>query len=359
MTRVAVLGAGAGGSAATAELTSKGHHVRLWNRSPETLEPFRQAGGVRYEGRLGHGLAKPEVLTSDLAEALDGAEVALVCLPAAAHPSLFRALAAARLSVALVLNPGGVGGALEARAVFQAEGAALPPVAELSTLTYVARKNTPDTVTVTGIAKRVWGATLPGGDEALNAARELYPNTVRAPDVLFTGLANVNLVLHPPGAVLGAAWVEATKGDFRFYVEGMTAGVARVMGALDAERQAVGRAFGHDLPSLIDEMAEIGTADRNAAARGKLAEAIRGGGANAEIQAPDSLDHRYYREDFAFGLLPFCELARLAGVEVPVATSLWRLGIALLGTELEDKGRSAVRMGLAARAELLEIVREG
>lgn len=359
MTRVAVLGAGAGGAAATAELTSGGHQVRLWNRSPETLEPFRKAGGVRHEGQLGHGLAKPEVVTTDLAEALEGIEVVLACLPAAAHPSLFRALAAARLNVALVLNPGGVGGALEARAVFQAAGAALPPLAELSTLTYVARKYTPDTVTVTGIAKRVWGATLPGGDEALNVAQELYPTIIPAPDVLFTGLANVNLVLHPPGAVLGAAWVEATKGDFRFYVEGMTPGVARVMGALDAERQTVGRAFGHDLPALIDEMAAIGTADRNAAARGELAEAIQGGGANAEIQAPDSFDHRYYREDFAFGLLPFCELARLAGVEVPVATGLWRLGVALLGTELEAEGRSAVRMGLGGRSELLEIVRKG
>lgn len=359
MTRVAVLGAGAGGAAATAELTSGGHHVRLWNRSPETLEPFRRAGGVRYEGQLGQGLAKPEILTSDLAEALEGADVALACLPAAAHPSLFRVLAAARLSVALVLNPGGVGGALEARAVFHAEGAALPPVAELSTLTYVARKYTPDTVTVTGIAKRVWAATLPGGEDALDLAQELYPPITRAPDVLFTGLANVNLVLHPPGAVLGASWVEATKGDFRFYVEGMTPGVARVMGALDAERQTVGRAFGHDLPSLIDEMAAIGTADPDAAARGELAGAIQGGGANAEIRAPHSLDHRYYREDFAFGLLPFCELARLAGVEVPVATGLLRLGMALLGTEPEDEGRSAGRMGLTGRSELLEIVREG
>ena len=49
------------------------------------------------------------------------------------------------------------------------------------------------------------------------------------PDVLACDLANVNMVLHVPGAVLGAAWVEATRGDFTFYVQGMTPGVARVM----------------------------------------------------------------------------------------------------------------------------------
>ena len=67
------------------------------------------------------------------------------------------------------------------------------------------------------------------------------------------------MVLHCPGAVLGAAWVEAKRGDFTFYVEGMTAGVARVMAKLDAERQAVAAAFGHALHSLVEEMQAIGT----------------------------------------------------------------------------------------------------
>ena len=38
-------------------------------------------------------------------------------------------------------------------------------------------------------------------------------------------LCNINMVVHPPGAILGAAWVEATGGDFTFYVQGMTPGV--------------------------------------------------------------------------------------------------------------------------------------
>lgn len=358
MMTVAVLGAGAGGAATTAQLISGGHHVRLWNRNQNTLEPFRQVGGVRYEGRLGHGLAEPQSLTTDLTEALRGAEVAVACLPAVAHSDLFHALAETGLRVPLVLNPGGLGGALEARATYRAGGAVPPPLAELSTLTYVARKYSPDTVTVSGVAEHVWGAGLPGGEDALAAAQDLFPTVARAPDVLFTGLANVNLVLHPPGAVLGAAWVEATGGDFRFYADGMTAGVARVLVALDEERRAVGRAFGHELPSLVDEMAAIGTADRDAAARGDLVGAISGGGANANIPAPDSLQHRYYREDFAFGLLPFCEIARVVEVEVPVAASLWRLGMVLLD-EIGATGRSATRMGITDAADLLELVRRG
>ena len=47
--RVAVLGAGAGGAAAVAELITAGHEVSLWGRSPGTLEPFQRQSGVAYE----------------------------------------------------------------------------------------------------------------------------------------------------------------------------------------------------------------------------------------------------------------------------------------------------------------------
>jgi opine dehydrogenase len=359
--RVAVLGAGAGGAAATADLTLQGHAVRLWNRSPATLEPFRVLGGVGYEGLPGTGLAVPETITADLSEAIEGADAALVCLPAIAHEEVAIRLASAGASLPIVLDPGHTGGALHFRRVFLEAGAALPPLAALSTLTYVARKYAPDTVTVSGLAERVHAACLPGGERALDLAQELFPAARRAPDVLAVDLADVNLVLHPPGALLGAAWVEATGGDFLFYAEGVTPGVARVIAALDAERLAVARAFGHELDPLHREMAAIGTADREAAARDDLAGAVRLGQANARIRAPDSLAHRYYEEDLGYGLVPLLELARVAEVETPVASSLVALGGALLGRDLVHEGLNAARLGIDGldRDALLALVRGG
>src|SRR5213076_1601990 len=115
---------------------------------------------------------------------------------------------------------------------------------------------------------------LPDGNAAADVALALYPSARIAQDVLACDLANVNMVLHSPGAVLGAAWVEATQGDFTFYGQGMTAGVARVMRALDGERRAVARAFGHDLPSLIEEMQAIGTVEASIRDRDDLVSAI-------------------------------------------------------------------------------------
>jgi opine dehydrogenase len=352
---VAVLGAGAGGSAAAAELSLRGLETRLWNRTAATLEPYRRAGGVGYEGLLGSGRAEVS-LEAELPRALAGADVALVCLPALAHEALALALAEARTSLPIVLHPGHTGGALHFRRVFRDAGTPLPPLAELSTLSYVARKYTADTVTVTGIAQRLRAAALPDGDEALALARELFPAAVPERDVLAPELANVNLVLHPPGALLGAAWVEATGGDFLFYAEAVTPGVARVMDALDRERLAVGAAFGHDLDPLRDEMAAIGTAEPRAP---DLRSAVAGGEANRSIRAPDSLEHRYYGEDFGHALVPFLALARAAGVDVPLAASMLEVGAALLARDLERDGLNARRLGIEGldRDGVLELVR--
>jgi opine dehydrogenase len=348
MSSVAVLGAGAGGLSAVVELSRAGHDVRLWNRNPATLRPHVDAGGIRYEGVLGGGMVELPLMTTDLGEALLDAEVAVVCLPALAHQQVFDDLAAADAHVPVVLNPGHTGGALHLRACFIRAQAAPPPVAELSTLTYVARTAPDGRVHTSGRADAVRGACLPGGAAALDWAMRLFPRVFAAPDVMATSLSNINLVLHPPGAVLSAAWVEATGGDFRFYVDAMTPAVVRVLVSLDDERRELARAFGHELPSLADEMAAVGTVDREAAARGDLMAAIRGGAANQAIRAPSSLEHRYYREDLPYALLPFTVLADIAGVSVVTASALLAVGCSAAGLD-PSRGLDRVGLGLIGR----------
>lgn len=357
---VVVMGAGAGGAAAVAELVAAGHDVTLWNRSADTLAPFLKRGGIAYEGVLGSGLAKPRAMTADIADAAKGADVAVVTLPTFLHVSVAQMLAKADwpADAPIILNPGHTGGALEFAHAYRQVRVDVPPVAEFSTLTYVARKYRPGEVTISGRAKRVPVAVLPGGSMALAAACTLFPGGEPVNDVLATDLSNVNLVLHPPGAILAAAWVEARAGDFTFYVDGMTPGVARVMRQLDDERRAVAGAFGHRLPNLIEEMQRIGTVESSAESE-DYAAAIAAGEANSKIKAPDSLNHRYYREDFGHGLVPFLALAKAAGVETPIAASLLALGESLCGIAFSRHGRTARSMGIEGlgKAELLRKVR--
>jgi opine dehydrogenase len=358
MTTVALLGAGAGGLSCAVELTQRGHRVRLWNRNPATVAAFGSRA-ISHSGVLGEGAVEVADVTTDLKAALDGADVAVVCLPALAHAAVFDDLAGLGCAIPVVLNPGHTGGALHLRRVFTARGVPLPPVAELSTLTYVARRHD-DRVRVTGRAAQVRCGTLPGGKAAADATSDLFPTAIdRVPDVLASSLANVNLALHPPGAILAAAWTESTGGAFTFYVDAMTPGTGRVVDALDAERRAVAARFGHDLPPLTEEMALIGTVPAGLAGQGDTAAAVRAGEVNRTIRAPDSLGHRYYREDFPYAVTPFLALARIAGVSTPLAEALLTVAAALLGPDVLAAGLDAERLGIAGldSAALLRLVR--
>ena len=359
--RVAILGAGAGGASAAVELVRDGHEVRLWNRSPATIEGFATARGIHHAGVLGEGFMPLDIITTELKLAAARAEVLLVCLPTLAHAALAQDLVDANIvHIPTILNPGHTGGALEFSQVFRKNGLVPPPVAEFSTLTYVARVQRPGFVVTTGRAKTVRVAAMPGGHRALDSALSLYDCARPVANVLVTSLSNVNMVLHPPGSILAAAWVEATGGNFTFYVEGLTDGVARVMQSLDAERRAVGRGFGIELPPLFDEMQAIGTIECNVDAAVGLAAAIRGGAANRLIKAPGGFAHRYFQEDLWYGLGPFLVLAAIAGVETACARSLMQLGELAAGPHAPAGRRTAVEMGIAGldRDALLAFVTE-
>ena len=362
MSAIAVLGGGAGSLGTAVDLGLRGFSVRYWGRRVSRLTDGELVATGLLDGRV-----RPEVITDDVAVALEGVQAAVVSLPATAYPTVVAALAdAARAGPelpTLILHPGHTGGALGVAARLREANAAVPPIVELSTLAYVARSPAPGRVNVTGLAQRVRGAACfdRGDGNALEVARRLFPSVTPEPDVLATSLSNVNLVLHPPGALLSAAWVEATEGRFTFYGEAMTPGVARVISALDRERRAVAAEFGHRLPPLEQEMAAIGTADAARAAVADLRGAITGGAANATIMAPDSLEHRYYREDFAYGLVPFLALADVAGVDVPLARSLVITAAALLGVDQATWGLTVDKMGIAGYgvAALQGLVRRG
>lgn len=375
---IAVLGGGAGGAASAIELTQQGHEVRLWNRRPSTIQPHLVASAIQSIGLLGVGSTRISWIGTDLAQALSGADLAVVCLPALAHERLADELAAARWAGTLVLNPGHTGGALHFAARYAAAGEDTPPIIEFSTLTYVARKSAEGVVSVTGRVGAVRVALLPSRrPDANRRAQELvtllWPTARTEADVMATSLSNVNLVLHPPAAILGAAWVEATNGGFLFYHEGTTPAVARVMAQLDAERLAVAAAYGHVLPPLLHEMEALGTVnDLEAIARANATDAaviraaVTSGTANAAIVAPESLEHRYYREDFAYGMLPFREFARAASVAVPIANSLYALADAALSGGVGTEGLTLSRLGVdsanipsvlaAARGRKLKVV---
>lgn len=347
MSTVAVLGAGNGGLAAACDLTTRGHSVRLYNRSTPVIEAVKERGGIRLTGVSGEETIAIQEATTDIAGAVAGADTIMVVLPATAHAEIADSLADnADPAVPVILNPGHMCGSLHFRKVFAKRAMTPPPVAELGTLTYVCRSQDAGAVDIYLRASEVPVAIVPQGDERAGAAvRDLYPDVAKAHPIA-TWLHDVNMVLHPPGMILGASWIEATSGGFRFYSEGVTPAVARVMESLDRERLEVGRAYGFELPGLADTMAALGTADPAAALAGDLRSAVADGTANRSIEAPPSMGHRYIYEDIPYGLVPFTAVAAAAGVATPVADALIQLAGTIVGRDFRVEGLNADRLGI-------------
>ena len=193
------------------------------------MGPFRaDAAAVRrsrrrgVRGRVWFGARRPTPSPPISAAAIDGADAILVCLPTFAHGDIAAALAALGTRIPVVLNPGHTGGALAFCHAFASRGAVPPPIAEFSDATaYVGAQIHARQRDRNGTRQQRSGvAALPGGAAAADAARTLFAGANVMSDVLACDLANVNMVLHAPGAVLGAAWIEATRGDYTFYVQG-------------------------------------------------------------------------------------------------------------------------------------------
>jgi glycerol-3-phosphate dehydrogenase (NAD(P)+) len=87
--RIAVVGAGAWGTALAAHLARAGHDTRLWARRAEAAEEI--AGGTNATHLPGIALP-PLRATADLAEAVAGAEAVLVVVPSEFARAAYRAL---------------------------------------------------------------------------------------------------------------------------------------------------------------------------------------------------------------------------------------------------------------------------
>ena len=309
---VAVIGAGNVGCALAGDLTLRGFEVRLFNRSPGRLEAIRAAGGISVCGEI-EGFAKPSLVTQSLAEAIDGAKVVAVTVPTASLPVYAAALLTATTPAQLIwLNPGHSGGVLYLAAeLARAGGRGGRTICQLTTASHISRLTGPATVRVFLLA-RASVAALPAGDvdECHQRLETLLPDQFgRAASVLEADLANMNAILHPPGMVCNAGWIEATAGNFGFYAEGNGRAVARVMDAIDDERLALACRLGVQAAPFTTLFHQLGFTPREES-RGGAYHAIHRSELIRPIQSPPKLDHATCRKTSAGDLSRGCTSRR-------------------------------------------------
>jgi len=357
VTTVAIIGAGIGGVYLVAELGLAGHRLRLHDLDDTRLAEIRAHGGVDVEG---HGLAATERATTDLAEAVDGAEIIIVVTGGNAQETVARALAPLLTERQIILLiQGNTGGAL---AVRRALGRADIAVAEMDNYPFSNWLLGP--TRIRPIVKKRWLqiAAFPGNciDAVFPRLAPLFPHAIAAPDVIHTGFTNANAMLHVANCVGNAGKIDRDQ-SYRFYADGVTPSIARLYQAINAERVAVAAALDAAVPTLEDWF------DRTYGVRGAdLTETCQllttnSDGPYQATGTPKSFAHKYITEDVPVGLMPMRALGTAAGVPTPTIDALITLVRAMTGKDFVAEARTLERMGLGGlgAAEIQRVVADG
>jgi opine dehydrogenase len=361
-TRYTVIGAGNGGRAMAAHLAVMGFPVTLYNRTPENVAAIKTRGGIELlpHGGGPHGFGQLKLVTSDVGEALERAEVIMVVVPATAHADVAKVVAPhLRDGQIVVLNPGRTGGALEFVHVLRTCGCqADVTVAEAETLIYACRSEGPAQARIFRVKEAVPLAALPASrtPQVLNTISSAYPLFIDGVSVLHTSLNNMGAIFHPALTLLNAGRIESTDGEFQFYVDGVTPSVACVLETLDRERVTVAASLGIQARSGLEwlRMAYDATGEN-------LHEAMHNQPGYRGIKAPPTLNHRYITEDVPMSLVPIAALGQRFGVRVRGMDSIVRLACIVHHTDYWRRGRTLDRLGVEGLSvgEVMHYVMEG
>ncbi len=341
---VAILGGGHGGHAASAELSLKGYECRLYQdakfaRDMSTVfetQEIKISGDDRAEK-----IAKISVVTSDMQEAVAGADIILVTVPAFVHAVFATQLAElVEEGQTVVLLPGTLGTLVLAR-IFREKGVLDKGIlAETNTLPYDTRILAPGEVYIYKMNDPLLLGVFPAEKTAIAMEKlsGLY-NFTPVTDVLECALHSHNPVLHTPGCIMNTGRIERSRGEFYLYEEGFTPTVCRVTKVMDEERMAIASAFGYDPLTL--EQALSGRKDPE-----DLWKEVNGNRGLCFIKGPSSVESRYFTEDTPYGLIPWSLIGDLAGVETPLIDSFATIASVVIEFDSWKNGRTLEAMGI-------------
>jgi opine dehydrogenase len=357
-----VIGAGHGGKAMAAHLALLGLKVTLYNRTLDHISVIQQRGGIDLESVEGgpHGFGKLVLATSDIAEAVKKAQVIMVVVPSSAHAEVAHKLAPhLKKGQIVILHPGRTCGALEFAKIVRDDGCTADvTIAEAETFIYASRSDGPAQARIFRIKEAVPLAALPATrtEQVLAAIRPAYPQFINGTNVLNTGLNNMGAIFHPALTLLNAGWIEATHGDYQFYIDGVTPSVARVLETLDRERVTVASSLGIRARTAMEWLKMAYDTDGE-----DLYDAIHNQPGYYGIKAPSTLNHRYIFEDVPMSLVPIASLGERFGVSVRAIDSVIRLACIVHRTDYWKRGRTVDKLGIGDLSvnELTHYVNEG
>lgn len=356
--KIAVIGAGNGGQAIAGFLGLSGYNVSLYDIDATKISDLQGKGGIELEGRI-KGFGKVGCITTDISDAVKGAEIIMVTTVANAHRAVAKSLAPLiEEGQVIILNPGRTCGALVFKQTLTDCGCNKRYyLGEAQTLVYACRVVENGHVNVIGVKDEVLLSGLPAADTdyILEKINPIYPSFMKTDNVLRTSLENIGAMFHPCVLLFNAATIERNE-VFWFYRD-MTEQVAEFIEKFDAERLAVGKAYGIELLGVRDWI-KFAYKDTEGET---LCERMRNNPAYHDIKSPSTIFTRQLTEDIPTGVLPIMQLGKAAGVETTLLDSMVHICEALLNMDLHTNGRSLKNLGLDGmnKEQIIEFVTNG
>ena len=361
MQKVAVLGSGNGARACSAQIAAKGYAVVMWEplegakdytRLRETKEIFLE-GDINLCGNL-------QDVTMDIEEAVRGASVVLVVVPAFAHEPIFEKLVPhLEDDRHIVVMPGNFAAYRLKKMMSEAGCKKRITISTTETMPFACRIKTFNTVSV---YKRKYAIHLAGSpsssgmeiQETLNDAFDGNVHFLAAEHILAQDLSNANYVMHPYPVLLNYGSVEKNPETFRHYMDGITPLISEQMHYLDEERIAIGRAMGFSLKPILELMKlYYGNNDSQT-----LYEYVNSPETPYADLIGQNVRSRYITEDVPGVVMPVACLARAAGALSPRSDTIINLASQLHGIDYWKNGTTLESIGIANKSidEILAIM---
>jgi opine dehydrogenase len=358
--RVAVLGGGNGGHAVAADLALAGFKVNFFELTQfaSSFEKVLWTKEVRIEGVSRDGVAKLNLATTDIQQAIKDVEFVFVVTPAFGHKVMAEICAPFVQDGQIIILMPGSGGSLEFAKIFKENKVKKEIIlAESCTLPYGARLKGPGHVSVFILALILPTGVFPSKKtgEVIPKLKQFYPTIVPAKDVLEAAINNPNPIVHPVATLLSATRIEHSKGEFYLYAEGMTPSVARAYEALNEERLSICKALGYKLyhwDNLEFKNYNLGETEEECRYRilhTSMDAAFGKDGiyAGMKMKGPEHLKDRYVTEDVPYGMVLLSALGDLLKIPTPTHDAVIQLASVVNRTNFWENGRGVKELGLS------------
>ncbi len=343
--KVAVLGAGNGGTAVATDLAYRGHEVTLIKTSnamhDDNYTYLTQNDGTMTLDDFGEiKTGKIAQVTRDL-EKVKGNEIVFIYIQTNYHEQLIEKVSPyLEDGQILLINPGYLSAAYVLKhckkdiIIVEAQSSFIDCRIKEPGLIKVGFRNVRNPVGIYPKARKA---------EAIEKLDQLGFPLTYLNSVVEAALHNPNLIVHTVGAIMSIPRIEKTNGDYCMYHEVFTPSVWKILEALDGEKMEVLEQLGFPRIPYVEACKFRNSLDDQRDAKEVF---FWYAAMPTRAKGPICVDSRYISEDVPQGLVMLEALAKSLNIATPICTSLIEMASAALGRDMRAEGRTPEKLGI-------------